>query len=169
MKAPYVAFVCLCLCAVAFPVIPALGAAGGPTSGNQGAPPAGKPQTLAGLEMSVTAVERASSVSLQDCPPGANTQKGMTKPGEEFAVVTMKFKVLPAFKAGPTKRPSVKDAAGGDFYTAVSFVDVGKPPEFSCSFPFRTPTGTKLKSIQIDSLTFDLTPFEAKKPSFFGF
>lgn len=153
MKVPFVALVCLCLGVVA-------------AIADQGAAqaPAGKPQTLAGLEMSVASVERASSVSLQDCPPGANTQKGMTRPGEEFAVVTMKFKVLPRFKSGPTKRPAVKDAAGTPYYTAVSFVDVGKQPEFSCSFPFRTPTGTKLKSIQVDSLAFDLTPFENKKP-----
>ncbi|MBI4477078.1 MAG: hypothetical protein HY654_07880, partial [Acidobacteria bacterium] len=122
----------------------------------------GKPQTLAGLEMAVAGIERASSVSLQDCPPGANTQKGMTKPGEEFAVVKMNFKVLPAFKPGPFKKPFIKDVSGTDYFTAVSFVDVGSQPAFSCSFPFRTPAGTKLKSIQIDSLTFDLTPFEGK-------
>ena len=128
-------------------------------------PPAStsKPQTLGGLEMSVASVEKAATVSLQDCPPGANSQKGMTKPGEEFAVVKLNVKVLPSFKTGPTKRPSVKDEKGLEYFTAMSFVDAGSQPAYACSFAFRVPAGTQLKSIQVDSLTFDLAPFAAKQ------
>jgi hypothetical protein len=118
---------------------------------------AGKPVTHKGLEMSVAGVERAASASLKDCPPGDNRVNAMTKPGEEFAVVTVKFKVLPAFeKSTMLKKPTLTDSAGKTYNTAVSFVDVGSVPEFSCSIPFRVPAGTALKSVQIDSATLDL-------------
>jgi hypothetical protein len=118
---------------------------------------AGKPITYKGLEMSVAGVERAASASLKDCPPGDNRVNAMTKPGEEFAVVTVKFKVLPAFQANTMlKKPTLTDSAGKTYNTAVSFVDVGKEPEFSCAIPFRVPSGTALKSVQIDSATLDL-------------
>jgi hypothetical protein len=118
---------------------------------------AGKPVTHKGLELSVASVERAASASLKDCPPGDNRVNAMTKPGEEFAVVTVKFKVLPAFeKTTMLKKPTLTDSAGKTYNTAVSFVDVGSVPEFSCAIPFRVPTGTALKSVQIDSATLDL-------------
>lgn len=124
-----------------------------------------KPQTYSGLEISVAGVERVSSVGLTDCPPGANTVKGMTKPGEEFAVVTVNFKVLPAFKpATALKKPVLNGVDGKSYNTAVSFVDVGSVPEFSCRFPYRMAQGTKLKSLQIDKVTFDLTKLDAPKP-----
>ena len=118
---------------------------------------AGKPVTHKGLEISVAGVERAATASLKDCPPGDNRVNAMTKPGEEFAVVTVKFKVLPAFeKTTMLKKPTLTDSAGKTYNTAVSFVDVSSVPEFSCAIPFRVPTGTALKSVQIDSATLDL-------------
>jgi len=121
------------------------------------AQPAGKPVTYKGLEMSVAGVEHAPTASLKDCPPGGNTVNATSRPGEEFAVVKVNFKVLPAFQPGITlKRPIVTDASGKAYNTAVSFVDVGSTPEFSCAIPFRVPTGTPLKSIQIDSATLPI-------------
>jgi len=60
------------------------------------------------------------------------------------------------------KRPSVVDAADKKFNTAATFVDVGKVPEFSCTFPFRVPEGTKLKALQIENATFDLSALDGK-------
>ena len=122
-----------------------------------GAQPAGKPATYKGLEISVAGVDRAPTASLKDCPPGGNTVNATTRPGEEFAVVKVNFKVLPAFQASTVlKRPTVTDESGKTYNTAVSFVDVGSTPEFSCAIPFRVPTGTTLKSLQIDSATLPL-------------
>ena len=125
----------------------------------------GAAQTYKGLQMSVTRVERAPSASLKDCPPGTNTVTAMTRPGEQFAIVTVAFKTQPGFQASPPlvmKRPSMADTAGKTYNTSVSFVDVGSVPEFSCLFPFRVPEGTKLKSLQIETASFDLSPFESK-------
>jgi len=68
--------------------------------------------TVNGLEVSVSAVERATNVSLKDCPPGANNQRGVIKPGEatEFAAVKVDFKVTPAFKPGGLAKPVLTDA-----------------------------------------------------------
>ena len=108
--------------------------------------------------MSVVGVDRAPSASLKDCPPGDNRVNAMSRPGEEFAVVTVKFKVLPAFQANTLlKRPSITDAAGKTYNTAVSFVDVASVPEFSCAIPFRVPTGTALKSFHVDTATLDIS------------
>jgi hypothetical protein len=124
---------------------------------------AGKPVTYKNLEMSVASVERAPTASLKDCPPGGNTVNATTRPGEEFAVVTVKFKVLSGFQPTPMKRPVLTDANGKTYNTAVSFVDVGSVPEFSCAIPFRVPTGTTVKSLQIDTASLDLTSAEPKK------
>jgi hypothetical protein len=113
--------------------------------------------TYKGLEMSVAAVERAPTASLKDCPPGGNTVNATTRPGEEFAVVKVNFKVLSGFQPNTTlKRPVLTDQAGKTYNTAVSFVDVGSTSEFSCAIPFRVPTGTSLKSVQIDSATLEI-------------
>jgi hypothetical protein len=119
-------------------------------------------QPLPGLEATITKVERAESASLRDCPPGENTVTGVTRPGEQFALVTVAFKVAPSFKAAPMKRPSIVDAADKKFNTAATFVDVGKVPEFSCTFPFRVPEGTKLKTLQIENASYDLSSIESK-------
>ena len=123
---------------------------------------AGKAQPLPGLEATVTKVERAATASLRDCPPGTNTVTAVTRPGEQFALVTVAFKVAPTFKASPMKRPTVTDAADKRYNTASTFVDVGSVPEYSCTFPFRVPDGTKLKALQLESSSLDLSSFEAK-------
>ena len=117
---------------------------------------ASKAQPLPGLDATVTKVERAASASLRDCPPGSNTVNAVTRPGEQFALVTVAFKVSPAFKAAPMKRPSVTDAADKKYNTAATFVDVGSVPEYSCTFPFRVPEGTKLKALQLETASLDL-------------
>jgi hypothetical protein len=123
---------------------------------------AGKAQPLPGLDATVTKVERAASASLRDCPPGTNTVNAVTRPGEQFALITVAFKVSPAFKASPMKRPTMTDTADKRYNTASTFVDVGSVPEYSCSFPFRVPEGTKLKALQIETTSLDLSSFEAK-------
>jgi hypothetical protein len=121
---------------------------------------ASKAQPLPGLDATVTKVEHAASASLRDCPPGTNTVNAVTRPGETFALVTVAFKVSPAFKASPMKRPTVTDAADKKYNTASTFVDVGSVPEYSCTFPFRLPEGTKLKSLQIEAASLDLSSLD---------
>jgi hypothetical protein len=123
---------------------------------------AGKTQPLPGLDVTVTKVERAATASLRDCPPGANIVNAVTRPGEQFALVTVAFKVGPSFQPAPMKRPSITDASDKKYNTAATFVDVGKVPEFSCTFPFRVPEGTKLKALQIESASYDLAALEPK-------
>jgi hypothetical protein len=121
---------------------------------------ASKAQPLPGLDASVTKVEHAATASLRDCPPGTNTVNAVTRPGETFALVTVAFKVSPSFKASPMKRPTVLDAADKKYNTASTFVDVGSVPEYSCTFPFRVPEGTKLKSLQLETASLDLTSLD---------
>ncbi len=121
-----------------------------------------KPTNYKGLEITVTGVERASSVGLKDCPPGANSIRGLTKPGEEFAIVTLGIKVTPAFKETLVKKPVLLDASGKVFNTAMAFVDPGSQPEYSCGFAYRVPEGTKLGKIQIDTATLDVSAFDKK-------
>ena len=120
---------------------------------------AGK-QPLPGLDVTVTKVERAANASLRDCPPGSNTVTAVTRPGEQFALVTVAFKVAPSFQPAPMKRPSITDASDKRYNTAATFVDVGKMPEFSCTFPFRVPEGTKLKALLIENASYDLAALD---------
>jgi len=119
-----------------------------------------KPASYKGLEITVTGVERTATVALRGCPPGANAIRGLTKPGEEFAVVHLAFKVTPAFRETLVSKPVLLDAGGKAFHTAMAFVDPGSMPEYACGFAYRVPEGTKLGSIRIDTTTLDLTPFE---------
>lgn len=121
---------------------------------------ASKAQPLPGLDATVTKVERAATASLRDCPPGTNTVTAVTRPGEQFALVTVAFKVGPGFKAPPMKRPTVTDVADKRYNTASTFVDVGSVPEYSCTFPFRVPDGTKLKALQLESSSLDLSALD---------
>ena len=121
---------------------------------------ASKAQPLPGLDATVTKVERAASASLRDCPPGTNTVNAVTRPGEQFALVTVAFKVSSGFKAAPMKRPTVTDGTDKKYNTASTFVDVGSVPEYSCTFPFRVPEGTKLKALQIENSSIDLTALD---------
>jgi hypothetical protein len=58
------------------------------------------------------------------------------------------------------KRPTATAADGKVYNTSVQLVDVGSVPQYSCQFIYRVPQGTKLKSLQIENATFDLTPLE---------
>ena len=118
---------------------------------------AGKPQTINGLQVTVTKLDRAEKASLRDCPPGTNTVSAVQRPGDELAVVTVNFKVLPDFKPVMMKRPTATATDDKVYNTSVQFVDVGSVPEYSCTFTFRVPEGTKLKSLQIETATFDLS------------
>ena len=121
-----------------------------------------KPANYKGLEITVASIERSATVGLKDCPPGANSIRGLTKPGEEFAIVNLSFKVTPAFKETLVKKPVLLDASGKTFQTAMSFIDPGATPEYSCGFAYRVPEGTKLGKIQIDTTTLDLAAFDKK-------
>src|SRR3954454_13720776 len=100
---------------------------------------ASKAQPLPGLDATVTKVERAASASLRDCPPGSNTVNAVTRPGEQFALVTVAFKVSSSFKAAPMKRPTITDSVKKKYNPAATFVDVASVPEYSCTFPFSLP------------------------------
>ncbi len=115
-----------------------------------------------GLEIEATGVERAQNVALIDCPPTTNSQRGNARPGEEFAVVTVAFKVTPAFKEAFVKKPVLTDAAGKTYNTSAAIIDPGSVPEYKCAFPFRVPTGTRVASVQIDTATIDLAPLDKK-------
>jgi hypothetical protein len=117
------------------------------------------PSNYKGLELAVTGVTKATNVGLTDCPPGANTQRGVIKPGDpmEFAVVTVDFKVTPAFKPGALPKPTLQDESGKSYNTAQSFAEVGATPSFTCTFAFRVPTGTKIKQFTLDSAKVDVT------------
>jgi len=117
-------------------------------------------KTVNGLQVSVAKVERMEKAALKDCPPGTNTVNAVQRPGDELAVVTVNFKVMPDFKAVMMKRPTVTAADDKVYNTSVQFVDVGSVPEYSCQFIYRVPQGTKLKSLAVESATFDLTPLE---------
>jgi hypothetical protein len=82
------------------------------------------------------------------------------RPGDELAVVTVNFKVMPDFKPVMMKRPTVIATDDKVYNTSVQFVDVGSVPEYACQFTYRVPTGTKLKALTIESATFDLTPLD---------
>ena len=121
---------------------------------------ASKPQTVNGLQVSVAKLERMEKASLRDCPPGTNTVNAVQRPGDELAVVTVNFKVMPDFKPVMLKRPTATAADGKVYNTSVQFVDVGSVPEYSCQFIYRVPQGTKLKSFAVESASFDLSSFE---------
>ena len=123
---------------------------------------ASNPQTVNGLQATVTGVERAEKSALRDCPPGTNTVNAVQRPGDQLAVVTVSFKVMPDFKPTMMKRPTVTATDDKVYNTSVQFVDVGSVPEYSCAFTFRVPQGTKLKALQIETASFDLSPFESK-------
>jgi hypothetical protein len=120
-----------------------------------------KPTNYKGLEITPLGVERAKNVALVDCPPGQNTVRGNAREGEEFAVVTMAFKVTPSFDAKTiVKKPVLTDASGKTFNTSVSIIDAGSVAEYKCSFPFRVPAGTKVTSVAIDTATINVSALD---------
>jgi len=117
------------------------------------------PQVVKGLAVTPTAVARGRIVSLRDCPPGANTQRGVIRPIEdsEFVTVSVSIKVLPAFVPVAIAKPVLVDAAGNTFNTGQAFADVAAEPSYACDFSFRVPAGTEAARLVIDGVTFDLT------------
>jgi len=121
---------------------------------------ASKPQTVNGLQVSVAKVERMEKASLRDCPPGTNTVNAVQRPGDELAVVTVNFKVMPDFKPVMMKRPTATATDDKVYNTSVQFVDVGSVPESSCQFIYRIAQGSKLKSFTVESATFDISALD---------
>jgi len=120
-----------------------------------------KPTNYKGLEVTPLGIERAKNVSLIDCPPGTNTVRGNAREGEEFAVVTLAFKVTPAFaKDTIVKKPILTDTAGKTYNPSVAIIDAGSVADYKCAFPFRVPAGTKVASIAIDTATVDVASLE---------
>ncbi|HSF16686.1 MAG TPA: hypothetical protein VLK65_14150 [Vicinamibacteria bacterium] len=122
-----------------------------PTSG----PPA---QVYKGLEITVSRLERATNVSLQDCPPGGNTVRGVIRPNEEneFATVTIDVKVLPSFEPVRLDKPVLIGKDGETYKTAQSFADFGEEPSYTCTFAFRVAKGANVTRFAIEEATFDL-------------
>src|SRR2546423_13571196 len=123
---------------------------------------AAQSSAIPGLDVKVTKIERADSASLKDCPPGTNTVSAVANPGEQFALVTVGMKVGSDYKTGALngKRPTAEDAAGKKYFTPSYLVDFGSTSDFSCTFPFRVPEGTKLKTLKIESASFDLASMD---------
>jgi hypothetical protein len=121
---------------------------------------AGTPANYKGLEITPLGIERAKNVALIDCPPGSNTVRGNAREGEEFAVVTLAFKVTPAFKETVVKKPTLTDASGKTYNTSVAIIDPGSKPDYKCSFPFRVPAGTKVASVAIDTATINVASLD---------
>jgi hypothetical protein len=121
---------------------------------------AGQAKTVNGLQVSVSKVERMEKASLRDCPPGTNTVNAVQRPGDELAVVTVNFKVMPDFKPVMLKRPTATATDDKVYNTSVQFVDVGSVPDYSCQFIYRIPQGTKLKSFAVESATFDIAALD---------
>lgn len=113
-----------------------------------------------GLQITPLDIARTQNVPLVDCPPTTNSQRGNARAGEEFVVVTLAFKVTPAFKEAIVKKPVLTDATGKVYNTSVAIIDPGSVPEYKCSFPFRVPTGTKVASVQIDTAIIDIASLD---------
>ena len=119
------------------------------------------PVSYKGLQVTPLGVERAKNVALIDCPPGTNTVRGNAREGEEFAVVTLAFKVTPSFDTKTiVKKPVLTDASGKIYNTSVSIIDAGSVPEYKCAFPFRVPAGTKVASVAIDTATINIASLD---------
>jgi hypothetical protein len=121
---------------------------------------ASAPKTVNGLQVSVAKIERMEKAFLRDCPPGTNTVNAVQRPGDELAVVTVNFKVMPDFKPTMMKRPTATATDDKVYNTSVQFVDVGSVPEYSCQFIYRVPAGTKLKTFTVESATFDIASLD---------
>jgi len=117
-------------------------------------------KTVNGLQVSVSKVERMEKASLRDCPPGTNTVNAVQRPGDELAVVTVNFKVMPDFKPAMFKRPTATATDDKVYNTSVQFVEVGSVPEYSCQFIYRVPQGTKLKAFTVEGATFDIAALD---------
>ena len=120
-----------------------------------------KPASYKGLEVTPLSIERAKNVALVDCPPGNNSVRGNARGEEEFAVVTLAFKVTPSFDAKTiVKKPVLTDTAGKTYNTSVSIIDAGSVADYKCAFPFRVPLGTKVASVTIDTATIAIAALD---------
>ena len=119
-------------------------------------------QIYKGLELTAASVERATRVSLQDCPPGANIVRGVIRPTEdnEFATIQLDVKVLPSFDGCEIPKPLLYDDAGNEYKTAQSFRDVSSQDAYTCNFSFRLPKGTEVTRIAIDDTSLDISSLE---------
>jgi hypothetical protein len=114
------------------------------------------------LNIKAKSLERAASVSLQDCPPGTNSVRGVIRPVEdnEFVTVNVEVKVLPSGKAGPIPKPVLYDVADKPYKTAQAFGELTSSSSHSCSFSFRVPKGTKVSRFAIGDASVDLSGLE---------
>lgn len=114
-----------------------------------------------GLEMTATGVERATRVSLQDCPPGENVVRGVIRPVEdrEFAAISIDVNAA-TFEGGEVPKPLLYDADGNEYKTAQSFRDVGSQESYTCTFAFRVPKGTKIARLTIEDVSLDVSGLE---------
>jgi hypothetical protein len=146
-------------CALALVVVISASAMAPSVSSNSDALSAQAAKTYKGLEVNVAGIERATNVSLTDCPPGENIVRGVIKPGDtnEFASVKVDFKATPAFKPGALPKPVLHDGSGKSYNTAQSFADIGANSSFSCTFSFRVPKGAKFTRFSLDTLSLDLS------------
>ena len=115
-----------------------------------------------GLEIAAKSLERSRNVSLQDCPPGANSVRGVIRPTEdnEFATIQIDVKVLSSFEPVQLAKPVLYDAAGKAYKTAQSFRELNAEPTYTCHFSFRVPKGTKVTRFEIEEASFDLSKLE---------
>jgi hypothetical protein len=114
-----------------------------------------------GLEIEATGVERATRVSLQDCPPGENIVRGVIRPVEdnEFATISLAVNAS-KFEGGDVPKPLLYDDAGNEYKTAQSFRDVGSQESYTCTFAFRVPKGITVTKVVIEDATLDLAGLE---------
>jgi hypothetical protein len=119
-------------------------------------------QTYKGLSITAKSLERAKNVSLRDCPPGANTVRGVIRPTEdnEFVTVEIDVNVLASFQPVALPKPVLYDASGEAYKTAQSFGEMNAQPSYSCKFSFRMPKGSKVSRLAIGDASFDLTSLD---------
>jgi hypothetical protein len=111
------------------------------------------------LEIAVSGVTCGTNVSLTDCPAGANSVRGVIRPGDanEFASVTLDFTVQPAFTpAAAVPSPMLYDDTGQGYKTAQAFGEMAAGASFSCTFSYRVPKGRRLARLAIGTLSLDL-------------
>jgi hypothetical protein len=115
------------------------------------------------LSLQVKSVERATNVTLQDCPPGENTVRAVIRPVEqnEFVTVTLDVKVLSAGGAETAlPGPVLYDAADKPYKTAQAFGQLDTSSSLTCSFSFRVPKGTKISRVAIGDASIELSGHE---------
>lgn len=149
------------LFALAFAALCAVALIAGPSQ--KAGEESGSAQTYKGLSITMKLLERATNVSLKDCPPGENTVRGVIRPTEdsEFVTVEIGVGVLPSFEEPVSLPKPVLYLASGEAYkTAQSFGQMNAQPSYSCKFSFRVPKGRKARRFTIGDASFDLTSLD---------